>query len=402
MARTRSALDPGPLARWQRDADRARVGKTPSLLARKRARMASSPHAFLRGSAPLFHRMLALSPELADGPRGSGWVVGDLHVENFGAFRAEGGSRAKRREGIAFDVNDLDLAAKGPWRFDLTRLATSLLLAAHERGLDGEAVVDVARSALVGWRDAAFGGGAPPRPPAYVARMIEKVGRRTHEAMLADRTVVTAGGRRFERGERYAELGGGMGEKVVRAFGRYLDTLTPEHRPRGDEGAVEDVAFRVAGTGSLGVLRVAVLTRGSGAADGQWIFDMKETLDPPEAEGFSVPAVEPAERVVEAMRGCLGAVPRMLGTARVGRRSMLVRRLSPQEDKVDVGDVAADELAAVARHLGAVAAGVHLRGASRAPSRAWSDGDLDGVLGRAVTLAGVHVATWLAWCAEGS
>ncbi len=395
MARTRLTLDPVDLARWQHEADRAATRKTPELLARKRARMARSPHAFLRGSVGLFYRMLTLSPDLMGGPAGAGWIVGDLHVENFGAFRVE--APAKRRGGVVFDLNDLDLAVVGPWRYDLARLTTSLLLAARERGLDGDATVLIARGALASWRDALFGA-RPAAPPAYVRRLVEKVGGRTHAAMLADRTTVVRGRRRFTRGASYADLPDDRVEKVTRAFARYLEALPEAHRPSGDEGTVEDVAFRVAGTGSLGVLRAAVLTRGRGA-EAEWIFDLKETLDPPTMVGVTIPEAEPAERVVAAMRGCLGAVPRMLGTARVGRRSMLVRRLSPQEDKIDVTKVDAGELAAVARHLGAVTARAHLRGRDGAVGRAWSDADLDAVLARSTALAGAHVATWLAWCA---
>ncbi len=401
MARTRLTLDPVALARWQHEADRAATRKMPELLARKRARMARSPHAFLRGSAGLFDRMLTLSPDLMGGPPGGGWIVGDLHVENFGAFRGETAARAKRRDRVVFDLNDLDLAVVGPWRYDLARLTTSLLLAARERGLDGDGTVRVARAALTSWRDAVFGDGPTPAPPAYIQRLVEKVGARTHGSMLADRTTVVRGRRRFTRGERYGDLSDERVEKITRAFARYLAALPDEHRPGGDEGSVVDVAFRVAGTGSLGVLRAAVLTRGRGG-DGEWIFDLKETLDPPALKGVTIPATEPAERVVAAMRGCLEVVPRMLGTTRVGRRSMLVRRLSPQEDKVDVADVDAGELAGVAQHLGAVTARAHLRGRDGAAGRAWSDAELDGVLARSTALAGAHVATWLAWCAEAT
>lgn len=400
MARTRLTLDPVALARWQHEADRAATRKAPALLARKRAKMARSPHAFLRGSVGLFYRMLALSPDLMGGPKGGGWIVGDLHVENFGAFGGEASLRAKRRERVVFDLNDLDLAVVGPWRYDLARLTTSLLLTASERGLDGDATVTVARAALRSWRDVTFGGARTPPPPAYIRRLVAKVGGRTHASMLADRTTASRGGRRFTRGERYTDLPDERAEKVTRAFARYLEALPEGHRPGGDEGVVEDVAFRVAGTGSLGVLRAAVLTRGRGGSDGGWIFDLKETLDPPRAEGVTIPATEPAERVVAAMRGCLAAVPQMLGTTRVGRRSMLVRRLSPQEDKIDVGDVGADELAAVARYLGAITAHAHLRGREGPEGRGWSDAELDAVLARSVALAGAHVSTWLAWCAE--
>lgn len=396
MARHRIALDPVELARWQRDLDRTLTRRNPTLFEQKRAKMLVSPHAFLRGTAAMFHRVAALRPDLFEGPEGEGWVVGDLHVENFGAYRVEGPGR----ERVVFDLNDLDLAAIGPWRFDLTRLATSLLLAARDLGHDGATTADVALAALRSWRDTLFGERPLPAAPAHVRRRVATVGRRTRHAMLADRTEASGGKHRFKRGERYRDLDQAQARKVERAFARYLASLPEEHRPDEEEGAVEDLAFRVAGTGSLGVLRVAVLTRGRGGPDGRWIFDLKETLDPPGGEGFRVPDVEPAERVVQAMRACLDGVPRMLGTARVGDRSLLARRLAPQEDKLELGEVSPRHLADVARYLGALVARAHLRGADRVPSRAWDDGSLRALLARSSELAGVHLATWLAWCAD--
>lgn len=49
--------------------------------------MLASPHAFLRGAAPLFYEILAARPDLAAGPPGEGWIVGDMHLENVGAYR---------------------------------------------------------------------------------------------------------------------------------------------------------------------------------------------------------------------------------------------------------------------------------------------------------------------------
>jgi uncharacterized protein (DUF2252 family) len=394
------SLDPFALARWQADHDRAATRKGPELLARKRERMLRSPHAFLRGTAPLFYRLLAARPSLAPGPSDRGWIVGDLHVENFGAWRAEHPTRPRRGDDrVVFDVNDLDLAALGPWRVDLARLTTSLLLAARDRGLDGARAVAVARSLLDAWRDAAFGDRRAPPPPAPVARLVAAVGERTRGEMLGSRTESVAGRRRFVRGPRYADLAGGRAEKCARAFGRYLDALPPARRPGEREADIEDVAFRIAGTGSLGVLRVAVLTRGGGPPDGEWIFELKETLPLPASPLLEGPDVAPAERVALAHRSCLARLPRMLGTTAVGRRSMLVRRLAPQEDKLDLAALPPGELECVARHLGALAGRAHRRGAAGRPRRAWRDGELDAVLRGAVSLAGLHVAAWLAWSA---
>src|SRR6185436_19015558 len=113
------------LAARQLDLDAARTRRFPALLGRKYTRVSASPFAFLRGSCPLFHEMLDAWPHLReDGPDGTGWVAGDLHLENFGAYRPDAGSaaRAKSRRAV-FDLNDFDEACVRAWRVDLLRLA---------------------------------------------------------------------------------------------------------------------------------------------------------------------------------------------------------------------------------------------------------------------------------------
>src|SRR4051794_40125967 len=100
---------PHPLrcAERQLTRDRAATQAFPWLWPRKLQRMTASPLGYLRGAAGLFYELLADHPELAEGPSGEGWLVGDAHLENFGAFRSEDG---RGREAVVFDVNDFDEA----------------------------------------------------------------------------------------------------------------------------------------------------------------------------------------------------------------------------------------------------------------------------------------------------
>jgi hypothetical protein len=99
--------------------------RVPALVPIRYGRMATSPFAFLRGSATV------MANDLAGTPR-SGIEVqacGDAHLANFGVF-------ATPERNIVFDINDFDETLPGPWEWDVKRLAASFVVAGRHRGFD--------------------------------------------------------------------------------------------------------------------------------------------------------------------------------------------------------------------------------------------------------------------------
>jgi uncharacterized protein (DUF2252 family) len=221
---------------------------------------------------------------------------------------------------------------------------------------------------------------------------------RTRKQLLDARTRVVQGDRRFVRGLRYRELPAKLRPKAERAFAKYAKQLPDAERPPEQALEVIDVAFRVAGTGSLGCTRVAVLVRGKGGTDGAWIFDMKEEGTPSAACLVRPPRLEPAERVCVATTACIPQPPRMMGSTRMRGLSMFVRRLAPQEDRLDLRTLAAADLAPLARHLGALLGAAHRSAAKHPPKKPWTAADCSRLLANAIALAGTHEATYLAYC----
>jgi uncharacterized protein (DUF2252 family) len=100
------------------------AGREQELAPIRHGRMLASPFAFFRGTAALMAADLAQTPQ-------SGITVqlcGDAHLSNFGGFAAPD------RE-LVFDINDFDETARGPWEWDVKRLATSIAIAGRELGL---------------------------------------------------------------------------------------------------------------------------------------------------------------------------------------------------------------------------------------------------------------------------
>jgi uncharacterized protein (DUF2252 family) len=394
-------VDPLILARRQIAVDRQHTSWMPALFERKRTRMSVSPLAFLRGSAPLYFHLLAAYPRRARGPQGVGWLAGDLHVENFGAYRPDPAWEEKRQSGApaaVFNLNDFDDAVVGPWWLDLLRLATSMILGARSAGAEGTAAVDLASRLLRAYPPRALSGTALPPMPRPVRALIDVAAKRSRRELLDDRTEVVHGRRRFVRGERYLKLPAKIASEVPRAIARYARGLTDAERPGADHFELIDAAFRVAGTGSLGCLRVAALTRGKGGRDGAWILDIKEEGTPSATAFLSQRAQKPALRVLQGLRSCLPYPPRFAGSTTLAGRSMLVRKLTPQEDKLDLLTLEPGDWNNVADYLGALAGAAHRRGATRRPTRRWTEGDLGRLLDNAIWLAGIHESAYLAYC----
>jgi uncharacterized protein (DUF2252 family) len=400
---TMLSVDPVRLARHQLETDRKRTSDVRSLLAHKIARMVTSPLSFLRGSAPLFYELLERHPTLHDGPPGEGWLVGDAHLENFGAYRAgvlSPGESKKTRdaERIVFGPNDFDDAIVGPWRLDVLRLAVSLLVGGREMGADGPRSLVVCDSLIDAYVGAAFHRKRAAAAPAPVTSLVDKVRSRTRKQLLDARTSIVRGRRRFVRGERYRDLPKKLRVKAEGAFAKYVRRLAAPERPPEQALEVVDAAFRVAGTGSLGCMRIAVLVQGKGGDEGAWVFDMKEEGTPSAASIVRPTRLEPAERVVTAIRACVAEPPLMIGTTRMHGSSMFVRRLAPQEDKINLLMLRSEDLEPLARHLGALLGCAHRRGAKRVPKKPWSPKDCAHLLANAITLAGMHEAVYLAYC----
>lgn len=396
--------DPRELAVRQLERDRTATARFPDLLTRKLVRMSASPLSYLRGTAPLFYALLSEYAELRDGPDGEGWLCGDAHLENFGVFRTE--SREKKisgrdanaeQEPIVFDVNDFDEAIIGPFRFDVLRLVTSLILGGRELGADGKASLALSAGLLRSYVATSCDGAPMPPVPAPVRRLLEKVDRRSHRDLLDGRTEVVNGVRKFVLGERYAALPPDLARGAREAFEKYATKLGVAGVPK-ERLEVLDVAFRIAGTGSLGTLRVAVLTRGKGALDSAWIFDMKAEGTPAAAALVRAPPGSPAERTLAGVRACLACPPRMVETTELGELSMFVRRLTPQEDRLELSRLRGEDLEPLAAYLGALLGRAHRRGATKAPSRPWSDEEQGALVDGAIALVGIHEASYLAMC----
>jgi uncharacterized protein (DUF2252 family) len=351
------------------------VSRNPELVRLKVARMAASPFAFFRGTFHLFAvDVLDRSHEALPALTTTGAeldLVGDIHSENYGTFKAADGR-------VHYDVNDFDETTRGRFTFDVARLATSLFLAAREdlTALDqtvpvllmflktyaaevrhlvkkGGAGLDVSETSLSGTR--------------AVDDLVTQTAAAKRSAFIEPLTEFDGKHRRFVRGGQYYNLPADQEAQARRLLEDYRKR--PEAPHGSDEYyAVEDVAGRVAGIGSMGRFRYAVLIAGKGTAEARnVILEFKESLpsayDLYRKRDTDAAALRGrAERVISVQRQSQVSSSGFLGVALDGDVSFQVREIGPSAGRLDFKKLqGAAEVAAVAAIQARILARIHAR-----------------------------------------
>ncbi len=363
-----------------RSFNRGFARRNPELIRYKIARMAESPFAFFRGSFHLFARDILTtgggSLPLFEGRGVEMDLVGDVHSENFGTFKATDGL-------VHYDVNDFDETTTGRFDFDIARLTTSFFLAARDRG---DALADAVGTALAGVSayTAALRRLLSKSKPADLdvradvpsgCRALDGLMRSAAEArrpaFIGKLTEYRGGKRSLLRSAKAFNLADAEREQAVRLVAAY------RHSHAGLEEddaffAVEDACGRVSGIGSMGRLRYLVLLAGRGSAQaGNVLLEFKEAL--PSAydlyrkrEADEEARVRRAERVLAVQRASQAASNRYASYAVDGGMSFQVRHLSPHNTRVEARSLGTGALREVARVQAEVLARVHARAAARA------------------------------------
>jgi uncharacterized protein (DUF2252 family) len=342
-------------------------------------RMAAGPFAFFRGTFHLFARDV-LNGVVDPGGRTGGQefaIVGDLHSENYGTFKAE-----DRK--VHYDVNDFDEMTSGRFDFDVCRLATSWFLAAREPGgalgeatgvvLEGiGAYVDRLQFALKKGKSADLDvSESVPSGCAPVDEIVTAGAARHRPEFIEELTEAGKKGRVLRRSRHYYTLPDEERQRCERLLADYLTRHKVKPAP-ADYYAAEDVCGRVAGVGSMGRYRYAVLLKGKGSAEGRNVllefkegrpsgYDLARGRD-----GGDAALTQRAAEVVEMQRQSQAASSGHLGYAVDGGLSFQVRELGPADARVDTKSLkSAADLDGVAKLQGGILARVHARAARNA------------------------------------
>nr|WP_030329228.1 DUF2252 domain-containing protein [Streptomyces sp. NRRL B-1381] len=353
-------------------------GRVPGLTPIRVGRMAATPFAFLRGAAGLMAHDLTGTPVTGVGAQ----LCGDAHAANFGLYGDARGS-------LIIDLNDFDETVFGPWEWDLKRLATSLVLAGRAAGADEDTCRRGAYDAVGAYRrtmrllarlpaldawnaiaDEELVSHTDARDLAGTLERVSEKARNNTSARFAARSTEECpdGSRRFvDARPVLRRVPDAEAAAVAAGLGGYLSTVSEDRVPLLARYAIQDVAFRVVGTGSVGTRSYVVLLldhRGE-----PLVLQVKEArpsvLAPHlPAVGFDAPeAAHEGRRVVLGQKRMQVVSDILLGWADIDGRQYQVRQFRNRKGSVDPAALPADQVDDYGRMTGALLARAHAHSA---------------------------------------
>ncbi|GAA0261004.1 DUF2252 domain-containing protein [Saccharothrix mutabilis subsp. mutabilis] len=345
-------------------------GRLPGLVPLRVGRMLASPFAFFRGSAGLMAGDLAVDARSGLDAQ----LCGDAHAANFGLYGTPEGR-------IVMDINDFDETLPGPWEWDLKRLVTSLVLAGREGGVSEKGCRDAATDAVRAYRGAVRHLAEIPFLESWSALGDESVLTKTKADDLLDEFTKAASKARKNTSAKVAakwtrregehwrfiadppvlsRIPDAEAASVVAALPSYVDTLRESRYNLIMRYGVSDVAFRVVGTGSVGLRNYLVLLHGNG--DEALVLQAKEARRSALAPFLAVPeARHEGKRIVHGARLVQAETDILLGWTTIDGRPFIVRQFRNRKGEIDATTLKRDDLDDYGRFAGALLARAHSR-----------------------------------------
>jgi uncharacterized protein (DUF2252 family) len=339
-------------------------GRVAALMPVRYARMEASPFAFFRGAAAIMAADLGRLPHSGLPAQ----LCGDAHVQNLGSFAAPDGK-------LVFDLNDFDESIRGPFEWDLKRMAASIVLAGRESGHDRA--------------------GSKSAAGAFAERYCQAVGEFSRQPILAvarhaihrEKRVqpIHAALRQSQRGnprdllEKLAEpdhrgqprfrdakpvlwrIRGSKARQILDSLAEYRENLAPERRHLFDLFHPVDVGFKVVGTGSVGLRDYVALLEGNGPDDPLFLQIKQEE---PSVYAKFLPEetyLHQGRRTAEGQRAIQPISDLLLGWTTIGQEQYLVRQLNDHKGSVDLRRLRGDGLESLALVAGELLARGHAR-----------------------------------------
>jgi uncharacterized protein (DUF2252 family) len=295
-------------------------------------------------------------------------LCGDAHLQNLGSFESPDGR-------ILFDINDFDETIEGPWEWDVKRMAASIVLAGYEsnhaRSSCTEAVAAFLNkycalmqelSELPVLQAARYQIQRPAKAQA-VSAALRQAERATPSDLLAKYTLKNARGvARFKHVEHVLwPVKTAHRRDVLESLTVYRESLAPERVHIFSFFKPQDVAFKIVGTGSVGLRDYVVLLEGNGPQDPLFLQIKQQTQSVYAQYLLNSLYPHQGRRVAEGQRKVQPLSDPLLGWTRIGEHDYLVRQLNDHKGSIDLKNLEDDGLEGLAEVAGKLLARGHAR-----------------------------------------
>ena len=302
--------------------------RDPKKVLLKYATMKLDAFRFFRGTCHLFYEDLYKKNALPKSPHV--WMCGDLHIENFGSFK--GSDRL-----VYFDLNDFDEAILSPAAWEVSRLLCSVVVAARTAAYSKVHIQKLTTSLLKGYAfrlqqgkgmtvETATGNG-------LIKTLLEKVETRKESKLLKQRTSKAYGYSRLQIDNlKSFAIHSSTKKEVLNAVKQLLKSKTSNRKWKA-----LDAVYRVAGTGSIGIERYAVLVQDV-ITSKKLILDVKEAMNSSlqDYTGIHQPKWKNnGDRIVQIQTRMQFVCPSWLDTLCIKTKWFVIKEIQPVADGIE-------------------------------------------------------------------
>jgi len=348
--------------------ERSMRGRVPDLVRLKYQLMAQSPFGYFRGAATVMAADLAHLPATGIVSQ----VCGDAHVRNLGAYAAPDGH-------LVFDINDFDETIRGPFEWDLKRMAASLVLAGRAAGHKDSSARKAAEACIARYCEQMRQFARMPHlevarfqvhridlaEPVHAAlsKAERATPQHTSEQLTRPASSKPDAPRHFKDAKPMLErVTGSRASAVLASLIPYRQILEPQRQHLLSFYRPIDVGFKVVGLGSVGLRDYVIYFEGNGPGDPLFLQIKEQTASAyapylPDAHS----ALHNGQRVAEGQRAMQIQTDPFLGWTHIGGRQYLVRQLNDHKGSIEIEDLAGENLRAYGEVCGELLARGHGR-----------------------------------------
>jgi uncharacterized protein (DUF2252 family) len=303
----------------------------PDMVKLKYKAIAENPFRFFRGTCHLFYEDLYHAKEFPPSP--SAWICGDLHLENFGSFK--GNNRL-----VYFDLNDFDESMLSSVNWELARVLTSIYVAFDTLKLKkagADEMVDLFLKKYVKTLKTGKAYYIDPRTADGIVRdFLDKVKKRKEKDLI--KKIAYNDGKQLLiniNDRTHFNIEKKLKSELMQHMTDWIEKT--DNWPNNYE--VKDAAFRVAGTGSIGLKRYMFLLQSTKTKNRFLLVEFKE-----EAKSSLLPYnkisqpkwVSEAERTITTKYRMQNVSPALLSTTIFKGDAYALQEMQPMADKINL------------------------------------------------------------------